>query len=104
MSKQKLEHFDNQNILDEKLDDYDFLSKNEKYAMLLVKPLFHSMDLGKSKKMANEIKTRLKGILGENKVPYELSGRFVEVINDTDQFKKDMVRIKSTKFLTFSLK
>ncbi len=68
-----------------------FLSKNEKYAMLLVKPLFHSMDLGKSKKMTNEIKKRLKGFLGEKKIPYELSGRFVEVINDTDQFKKDMV-------------
>ena len=53
--------------------------------------------------MANEIKTRLKAFLGEKKVPYELSGRFVEVINDTDQFKKDMVLTGSISLFSITL-
>ena len=68
-----------------------FLSKDEKYAMLLVKPVFHSMDLGQSKVTHNEINSRLEKSLGEKNIPFQLSGRFVEVINDTEQFKKDMV-------------
>jgi predicted RND superfamily exporter protein len=69
-----------------------FLSKNKKYVMCLVKPNFHSMELGKSKKMANDIRKVLESELGKNKIPFQLSGRFVEKINDSEQFKKDMLR------------
>ena len=73
--------------------DRYFLSKDKKYAMLLVRPTFDSTDLIRSKKLAEAIKLRIDSVfLGKNesKFPYSLSGRYVEKAEEEKQYEKDI--------------
>jgi predicted RND superfamily exporter protein len=70
-----------------------FLSKDKKYAMLLVKPNFDSTDLIRSKKLADSIRTQIDGIFKDDptlKFSYSLSGRYVEKAEEEKQYEKDI--------------
>ena len=61
--------------------DRYFLSKDKKYAMLLVRPTFDSTNLVRSKNLAENIREQINSLFEENesaKFPYSLSGRYVE--------------------------
>lgn len=66
-----------------------FLSKDKMYAMLLIKPTFSSTDLDKSEHLVNELDSKLKTLLPAH-VPYSLSGRYVEKLQDKKQFEADI--------------
>jgi predicted RND superfamily exporter protein len=72
-----------------------FLSEDKKYAMLLVRPRFDSTDLSSSKKLAADIKNKIDSIFTEKnesieKFPYSLSGRYIEKVEEVEQFEKDI--------------
>jgi predicted RND superfamily exporter protein len=70
-----------------------FLSKDKKYAMLLVRPTFDSTDLVRSKNLAEEIKSKINTIFTENpseKFPYNLAGRYIEKAEEEKQYEKDI--------------
>ena len=70
-----------------------FLSKDKKYAMLLVRPTFDSTDLVRSKVLAENIKNQINSLFTEdasNKFPYSLSGRYVEKAEEEKQYEKDI--------------
>ena len=71
--------------------DRYFLSQDKKYAMLLIKPDFGSTDLDASEVLVNNIKSSIEKKFG-NKVPYQLSGRYVEKIEDKQQFDRDIAK------------
>jgi predicted RND superfamily exporter protein len=73
--------------------DRYFLSKDKKYAMLLVKPNFDSTDLIRSKNLADNIDKNIHSIFKDNeklKFPFSLSGRYVEKAEEEKQYEKDI--------------
>ena len=73
--------------------DRYFLSKDKKYAMLLVRPTFDSTDLIRSKNLAENIKREIDSIatgIDGIKFPYSLSGRYVEKAEEEKQYEKDI--------------
>jgi predicted RND superfamily exporter protein len=71
--------------------DRYFLSKDKLYAMLLIKPTFGSTDLGSSEVLLKNINEAMTKI-GNGKIPYQLSGRYVEKIQDKEQFDRDIAK------------
>ncbi len=71
--------------------DRYFLSKDKKYAMLLIKPDFGSTDLELSAELIKNVNTALATIKGP-KIPYNLVGRYVEKIQDKEQFDRDIAK------------
>ena len=70
-----------------------FLSKNKKYAMLLVRPTFDSTDLIRSKNLAENIKQRIDSLFKDDqtaKFSYSLSGRYIEKAEEEKQYEKDI--------------
>lgn len=80
--------------------DQYFLSKDKKYAMLLVKPTFSSTDLALSEKLVSDVEKTILKVEGK-KFPYILSGRYVESIKDKEQFDVDIA--KTSLIATISL-
>lgn len=71
--------------------DRYFLSQDKKYAMLLIKPDFGSTDLDSSEILINNVNETLTKKFGKS-VPYQLSGRYVEKIQDKQQFDRDIAK------------
>lgn len=71
--------------------DRYFLSQDKKYAMLLIKPEFGSTDLDSSEVLINDVNKAMEKKFG-TKVPYQLSGRYVEKIEDKQQFDRDIAK------------
>lgn len=71
--------------------DRYFLSKDKMYAMLLIKPDFASTDLESSETMLDNVNAAIAKIKG-SKIPYHLSGRYVESIQDKEQFDRDIAK------------
>ncbi len=71
--------------------DRYFLSQDKKYAMLLIKPDFGSTDLDSSEILINNVNAAMEKNFGK-KVPYQLSGRYVEKIQDKQQFDRDIAK------------
>ncbi len=71
--------------------DRFFLSQDKLYAMLLIKPDFGSTDLESSEALVEKVEEAMKKIDG-GKIPYQLSGRYVEKIQDKEQFDKDIAK------------
>lgn len=71
--------------------DRYFLSQDKKYAMLLIKPDFGSTDLDSSEVLINNVNVAMEKKFGK-KVPYQLSGRYVEKIEDKQQFDRDIAK------------
>lgn len=71
--------------------DRYFLSKDKKYAMILIKPTFSSTDLDQSETLIKLVEDRIGKIQG-SKFPYILSGRYVEKIHDKAQFDVDIAK------------
>jgi predicted RND superfamily exporter protein len=71
--------------------DRYFLSQDKKYAMLLIKPDFGSTDLDSSEVLIGNVNTAMEKKFGK-KVPYQLSGRYVEKIEDKQQFDRDIAK------------
>lgn len=80
--------------------DQYFLSKDKKYAMLLIKPTFSSTDLNLSEKLVEDVNKAIQKVEGK-KFPYILSGRYVEKIKDKEQFDLDIA--KTSLIATISL-
>jgi predicted RND superfamily exporter protein len=75
--------------------DRYFLSKDKKYAMLLVRPTFDSTDLTRSKNLAENIKLRIDSIFKDDHaawIPYSLSGRYIEKAEEEKQYEKDITK------------
>ncbi len=75
--------------------DRYFLSKDKKYAMLLVRPTFDSTDLIRSKNLADNIRNGIDSIFkdsDEAHFPYSLSGRYVEKAEEEKQYEKDITK------------
>lgn len=68
-----------------------FLSQDKMYAMLLIKPDFGSTDLNKSGELIKNVNSKLQQTF-KGKVPYQLSGRYVEKIEDKEQFDRDIAK------------
>lgn len=68
-----------------------FLSSDKLYAMLLIKPEFGSTDLDASALLVKNVTEAISKIPGP-KVPYQLSGRYVEKIQDKEQFDRDIAK------------
>lgn len=71
--------------------DQYFLSQDKKYAMLLIKPDFGSTDLDASAALVKDVQAAI-GKVGDGKIPYHLSGRYVEKIQDKEQFDRDIAK------------
>lgn len=71
--------------------DRYFLSQDKKYAMLLIKPDFGSTDLDSSEILIENVDKAMTKSFGK-KVPYQLSGRYVEKIQDKQQFDRDIAK------------
>jgi predicted RND superfamily exporter protein len=71
--------------------DRYFLSKDKMYAMILLKPNFGSTDLESSEKLLKDVNEVMKTI-DDGKIPYQLSGRYVEKIQDKEQFDRDIAK------------
>lgn len=69
--------------------DRYFLSKDKMYAMLLLKPDFGSTDLDSSEVLIKNIDQELKKF---KNLRYQLSGRYVEKIQDKEQFDRDIAK------------
>lgn len=65
-----------------------FTSKDKKYALLLVKPTFESVDLKLSESLSEEIKNIVSSIVKDK--PFNLIGRYVEKVRDTKQMERDI--------------
>ncbi len=75
--------------------DRYFLSKDKKYAMLLVKPNFDSTDLIRSKNLADSIRLAIDSIFKNNedaRFEYSLSGRYVEKAEEEKQYESDITK------------
>lgn len=59
--------------------------------MLLIKPEFGSTDLDSSEVLINDVNKAMEKKFG-TKVPYQLSGRYVEKIEDKQQFDRDIAK------------
>ncbi|NOT80149.1 MAG: MMPL family transporter [Bacteriovoracaceae bacterium] len=68
-----------------------FLSSDKLYAMLLIKPSFGSTDLDASALLVKNVNEAITKISGP-KIPYQLSGRYVEKIQDKEQFDRDIAK------------
>lgn len=68
-------------------DEY-FLSKDKKYALLMIKPTFESVDLSRSELLNHQVADVAKNNLKGN--PFKLLGRYVEKVQDTRQIEKDI--------------
>ncbi len=68
-----------------------FLSSDKLYAMLLIKPDFGSTDLDSSATLVKNVNEALSKMSGP-KIPYQLSGRYVEKIEDKAQFDRDIAK------------
>lgn len=71
--------------------DRYFLSKDKKYAMLLIKPDFGSTDLDSSAELIKNVDAAIATVKGP-KIPYNLVGRYVEKIQDKVQFDRDIAK------------
>ncbi|MBC7427862.1 MAG: MMPL family transporter [Bacteriovorax sp.] len=71
--------------------DRYFLSKDKKYAMLLIKPDFGSTDLKLGEELIKNVNDAMAKIQG-TKIPYNLNGRYVEKIKDKEQFDRDIAK------------
>ena len=67
--------------------DQYFLSLDKKYAMLLIRPLFDSTDLKRSRELIKSVRETIDQSF---KFPYSLSGRYVEKAEEEVQFEKDI--------------
>jgi predicted RND superfamily exporter protein len=75
--------------------DRYFVSKDKKYAMLLVRPVFDSTNLSRSKNLEDQISKNIESIFENNpeaKFPYSLSGRYVEKAEEVRQFENDIYK------------
>jgi predicted RND superfamily exporter protein len=72
--------------------DRYFISQDKKYAMLLVRPVFDSTDLSRSKELADRIKGGIESLFNNKQMtfPYSLSGRYVEKAEEVRQFENDI--------------
>lgn len=68
-----------------------FLSKDGRYAMVLVKPKFNSEDLDRSKRLVNHANSVAHEVL-KGKVGYHLAGRFADKVRDTRQIQNDIAK------------
>lgn len=66
-----------------------YTSKDKKYAMFLIKPSFDSTDLKQSKLFTDNLKRLIDKALPKN-TPYSFVGRYVDKVQNTEQFKKDI--------------
>ena len=66
-----------------------FVSKDMKYAMVMVKPSFNSEDLRLAKVLYNHADSVANSVLG-TRVPYYLAGRFADKVRDTKQIQSDI--------------
>lgn len=71
--------------------DQYYVSKDKRYAMLLMKPTFNSEDLKNSRRLINHTKHVADHILPKV-VPYNLVGRFADKVRDTRQIQDDMAK------------
>ncbi|AUN99064.1 hypothetical protein DOM21_05625 [Bacteriovorax stolpii] len=71
--------------------DRYFLSQDKLYAMLLIKPDFGSTDLESSEALVKKVEEAINKVSGP-KIPYHLSGRYVEKIQDKEQFDRDIAK------------
>lgn len=71
--------------------DHYFLSQDKMYAMLLIKPDFGSTDLEASSTLIKQVEEAFGKIKG-SKIPFQLSGRYVEKIQDKEQFDRDIAK------------
>lgn len=65
-----------------------FLSNDGHYAMLLAKPVFDSEDLGRSRSLVESVRATMKQEFPA--LPFELVGRYVDKVNDTNQIETDI--------------
>lgn len=72
-------------------EDRYFLSKDKLYAMLLIKPDFGSTDLEASALLEKNVTAAIKKIPG-SPFPYHLAGRYVEKLQDKEQFDRDIAK------------
>jgi predicted RND superfamily exporter protein len=75
-----------------------YVSEDDRYAILWVKPAFDSENLKLSETLVRGVEEKVKSILGTT--PFHLWGRSVNHVNDTRQIKKD---IGKTSWIGFSL-
>lgn len=68
-----------------------FLSQDKMYAMLLIKPDFGSTDLAASELLIKNVDQAIKNITGPA-FPYQLLGRYVEKLQDKEQFDRDIAK------------
>jgi len=73
----------------EKSDDQRFyISKDGKNALFMIKPVFESIDLKKSKKLIQFVQETVDKVLGST--PHHIIGRYIEKVRDTQQMKNDI--------------
>jgi uncharacterized protein len=65
-----------------------FTSKDKKYALLLIKPIFESIDLKRSESLSKQIKDIVSAVVKDQ--PFNLIGRYVEKVRDTKQMERDI--------------
>lgn len=66
-----------------------YRSADGQFAMLLAKPVFDSEDLGRSRKLVEDVNEALSRELAPE-VPFALVGRYVDKVNDTRQIEGDI--------------
>ena len=71
--------------------DRYFLSKDKKYAMLLIKPDFGSTDLDSSAELIKNVNAAIASVKGPA-IPFDLVGRYFEKIQDKEQFDRDIAK------------
>lgn len=64
------------------------LSKDKRYALIMVKPTFESVDLARSEKLSKQVDEILRKQMAGT--PYQLLGRYIEKVKDTRQIEKDI--------------
>lgn len=73
--------------------DRYFISPDKKYAMLLVRPVFDSTNLARSKELAQKITVGIESLFTKDQkavFPYSLSGRYIEKAEEEKQFENDI--------------
>lgn len=74
------------------------LSKDKKFALLMIKPIFESVDLERSEILNRQVANVVASILHDK--PFRLLGRYVEKVRDTRQIEGD---IQKTGFISIAL-
>lgn len=78
-----------------------YVSEDETYAILWVKPRFDSEDIKLSRALVSGLDQKTKEVLGDT--PYTLWGRSVNHVNDTNQIQKDVAKTSWVAFVLIAL-